>query len=337
MQMKKTRKILSLLLALIMIGFTLTFYVDAAASKTVCIGGMPFGVRFKTEGVTVAELEDIDTGVGSACPAKDAGLEPGDVIVKLDENEIGGAEDIINRITSGGGSTLTVVYKRRGEEKQTSLTPVRDRNGIYRAGMWIRDSAAGIGTITYYDAKTGAFAGLGHGICDAETGELIPLSHGDVTDVSLCGINKGKSGAPGELKGFFGETRIGEISSNKRTGVYGTLNKLPKTECEYVEVAKRNEVKEGEATIRCTLADGETRDYTAQISEIDVKSGECKNFIVIVTDPELLAKTGGIVQGMSGSPILQNGKLIGAVTHVMVNDPTRGYGIFIENMLEAAG
>lgn len=335
--MKKTRKRVCLALTFVLLCFTLMLPTEAATPKTVCIGGMPFGVRFKTAGVTVAELEDIDTSSGKACPAKEAGLAAGDVIVKVNGKEVTGAEDVIKRIAGGDGNALTVTYKRRGTEKETTLTPVRDSNGFYRAGMWIRDSAAGIGTVTYYDAKTGAFAGLGHGICDAETGELIPLSHGVVTNVSLCGIKKGTSGSPGELKGFFGETRIGEISSNKRTGVYGTLHKLPYVKAEYVELAGKNEVKNGAVLVRCTVSDGEMHDYAAEISEVDVKSGECKNFVVTITDSELLAKTGGIVQGMSGSPIIQNGKLIGAVTHVMVNDPTRGYGIFIENMLDTAG
>ena len=324
-------------LAVVMLCITLTVPAEAASRRSVCIGGMPFGVRFKTSGVTVAELEEIETDKGRICPAGEAGLSAGDVIVKVDGDEMTGADDVISRIAGSGGKALAVTYKRRGEEKQTNLTPVRDRNGVYRAGMWIRDSAAGIGTVTYYDAKTGAFAGLGHGICDAETGELIPLSHGIVTEVSLCGINKGVAGAPGELKGFFGETRIGEIAKNTRTGVYGTLAVLPRQGAEYVETADKNDVKIGAVTIRCTLSDGEMRDYAAEITEIDAKSGDCKNFIVTITDPELLARTGGIVQGMSGSPILQNGKLVGAVTHVMVNDPTRGYGIFIENMMNAAG
>lgn len=331
--MKRT---VSFALALMLVCVSLTLSAEAASPRTVCVGGIPFGVRFKTSGVTVAELEEIETDTGEVCPAKTAGLSAGDVILKVNGDEMTGADAVIKKIAGSGGDALTVTYKRRGEERETTLVPVRDRNGIYRAGMWIRDSAAGIGTVTYYDAKTGTFAGLGHGICDGETGELIPLSEGIVTEVSLCGIKKGIAGTPGELKGFFGDARIGELEKNTRTGVYGTLHKLPHTGAEYVQIADKNEICTGAVTIRCTLSDGEMRDYTAEISEIDVKSGDSKNFIVTITDAELLARTGGIVQGMSGSPILQNGKLVGAVTHVMINDPTRGYGIFIENMMNAA-
>ncbi len=316
-----------------LLSFTALTVSAAELPGTVSIGGMPFGVRFKTAGVSVAELEEIDTKDGRTCPAGKAGLAAGDVITKIDGEDVTGADDVIRRIAESEGKGLGVTYTHKGERRQTILTPVKDKRGIYRAGMWIRDSAAGIGTVTYFDAKTGDFAGLGHGICDSETGELIPLSQGTVTEVSLSGINKGAAGAPGELKGFFGETRIGEIDKNTRTGVYGTFHKLPRADGATVEVAKRSEVCTGAVTVRCTLADGEMRDYSAEITDIDEKSGETKNFIVKITDPELLARTGGIVQGMSGSPILQNGKLVGAVTHVMVNDPTRGYGIFIENMM----
>ncbi len=335
--MRKTdlKRTVCFALTALMLCAMLSVSVSAGAVAGVNVGGMPFGVRFKTVGVTVAELEKIDTKDGYACPAEAAGLASGDIITKVNGKDVSGADEVIRRIAGSGGKSLEVTYTRHGEEHETILTPIKDGRGIYRAGMWIRDSAAGIGTVTYYDAKTGEFAGLGHGICDAETGELIPLSEGIVTDVSISGINKGAAGAPGELKGFFGEARIGQIAKNTRTGVYGTLRRLPRIEGEYVEIATRNEVKTGAVTVRCTLADGEMRDYAAEIAEIDAKSADTKNFIVKITDPELLARTGGIVQGMSGSPILQNGKLVGAVTHVMVNDPTRGYGIFIENMMNA--
>ncbi len=329
------KRTVSFALTVISLCVMMTVSAAAGAPREVNVGGMPFGVRFKTTGVTVAELEEIETKDGKVSPAEKAGLTAGDIIVKLDGKEVTGADYVIRKIAGSGGKGIGVTYTRKGETHETTLTPVEDKRGIYRAGMWIRDSAAGIGTVTYYDAKTGRFAGLGHGICDAETGDLIPLSHGIVTEVSLSGINKGAAGAPGELKGFFSENCIGEIEKNTRTGVYGTFQKLPSTETECVEVADRSEVKTGNVTVRCTLADGEMCDYSAEISDIDEKSGETKNFIVKITDPALLEKTGGIVQGMSGSPILQNGKLVGAVTHVMVNDPTRGYGIFIENMLGA--
>lgn len=336
MRNKQTDRIIRVIAVYVVMLMMLSLSVGAAELRRVCIGGMPFGVRFQTEGVTVAELLDVKTKDGDVCPARDAGLRRGDVITAVNGKKIGSAADVINEIASAKGA-VTLSYRRGGEEHEATLSPVVDEKGIKRAGMWIRDTAAGIGTVTFYDKKSGLFAGLGHGICDAETGELIPLCHGIVTEVSLCGINRGVAGAPGELKGYFGAERVGELTKNTRTGVYGVLTKLPAGTDELIAVAAKSEIREGDVTIRCTLADGEMRDYTAKISDIDKSGGDCKNFIVTVTDAELLRRTGGIVQGMSGSPIIQNGKLVGAVTHVMINDPTRGYGIFIENMIKAVG
>ncbi len=336
MRKKQTYRIISVIAVFAVMLAMLSLSVGAAKMSSVCIGGMPFGVRFQTEGVTVAELLDVKTKDGDVCPARDAGLRRGDVISAVNGKKIGSAADVINEIASAKGA-VTLLYRRGGEEHEATVSPVVDEKGIKRAGMLIRDTAAGIGTVTFYDKNSGIFAGLGHGICNAETGELIPLCHGVVTEVSLCGINRGVAGAPGELKGYFSAERVGELTKNTRTGVYGILTKLPSGSGELVQVATKNEILEGDVMIRCTLADGEMRDYTAKISNIDKSGGECKNFIVTVTDAELLRRTGGIVQGMSGSPILQNSKLIGAVTHVMINDPTRGYGIFIENMLNAMG
>lgn len=306
-----------------------------AAEREVCAGGFPFGVRFHTEGITVAETEDVKTKDGNISPAKDCGICKGDVITAVDGEKITSSREIIDIIESSGGREVLITYKRGGSEHTARLTPVKDENGAYRAGMWIRDSAAGIGTVTYYDPDTGEFAGLGHGICSAETGELMPLSDGVVSEVTLSGIDRGEAGAPGELKGYFGSKITGEIKSNTRTGVYGVLKKLPKRPGELLCTANAGDVHEGKVKIRCTVTNGETKDYDAEISELNLKSGEYKNFVVTVTDRELIEKTGGIVQGMSGSPIIQDGKLIGAVTHVMINDPQRGYGIFIENMLGA--
>ena len=317
------------------------YYTEASAAPAVMmpeqvyIGGMPFGVRFFTEGVIIAGLEDVKSNGGDVCPAKDAGLMPKDVIMKINGESATSSEMVIGAITSSGGNKIKLTYKRGGSEHEAVITPVAGDDGIYRAGMWIRDNAAGIGTVTYYNGDSGEFAGLGHGICDTETGELMPLSKGIVTNVSLCGINRGKAGAPGELKGYFNNKDIGTLTKNTRCGVYGILTRMPQRG-ELIDVAGRGSVKAGDVKIRCTLHDGETREYDAVISEINKKSEDNKSFIITVTDRSLIEATGGIVQGMSGSPIIQNGALIGAVTHVMINDPTRGYGIFIENMMANA-
>lgn len=316
-------------LAAVMVAFTVT----VSAAGNLCAGGMPFGVRFQTDGVIVAGLEDVATDKGGVCPAKDAGIKAGDLITAANGKKVSSADEIVGLISGCGGKEIRLTYRRGGEEKTARLTPVADKKGAFRAGMWVRDSAAGIGTVTFYDPDTGDFAGLGHGICDSESGELIPLVTGRVTDVSLFGIERGVAGTPGELKGYFGSKIIGNICKNSATGVYGTLSKLP-AGGEAIEIATRGEIKAGEAVIRCTLADGDMRDYSAVISEINRRSRDNKSFIITVTDPALIERTGGIVQGMSGSPIIQDGRLVGAVTHVMINDPSRGYGIFIENMIE---
>ena len=307
----------------------LTVSVSAAE---VCAGGMPFGVRFKTAGVMIAGLGDVETDGGAVCPARDAGLEPRDIIISIAGRQIVEADELAKIISDGGGAPVEVKYSRKGAVGKTTLTPARDKSGVYRAGMWVRDSAAGIGTITFYDPETMRFAGLGHGICDSETGELIPLSSGLVTDVSIIGVERGTAGVPGELKGCFGVRETGTVDKNTKTGVYGTFSVVPAAG-ERMQTADRDEVTDGAVTIRCTLQNGETRDYAAVISQIDKDSREGKSFVITVTDKALIERTGGIVQGMSGSPVIQNGRLIGAVTHVMINDPTRGYGIFIDEML----
>ena len=200
----------------------------------------------------------------------------------------------------------------------------------------MRDSTAGIGTITYYNPNTGEFAGLGHGICDVDTGELMPLLSGVVVDVNINDIIKGKSGEPGELKGSFSSVKTGEIYKNSGLGVFGKLNSTPDSIKSPMKAAGREEVTEGDAVILVNPDGKGIREYSVNLSKIDKYSDGTKCFVIEVTDKELISLTGGIVQGMSGSPILQNGKLIGAVTHVLVNDPTKGYGIFIENMLSEA-
>ena len=318
--------------AAVMVIICLTVTVSAADGNF-CAGGMPFGVRFQTDGVIVAGLEDVEADSGGICPAKEAGIAPGDLILSVNGERISSAENLIEIIAKSGGGTLKLQYRRGGSEHTASLDPVMDKKGSYRAGMWVRDSAAGIGTVTFYDPETGEFAGLGHGICDSDSGELIPLVTGRVTDVSIFGVERGIAGTPGELKGYFGTHEIGTICKNSVTGVYGTFTTTPDGGGT-VEIAHRDEIKPGEVTVRCTLANGEMRDYSAVISEINRRSRDNKSFIITITDPVLIERTGGIVQGMSGSPILQDGRLIGAVTHVMINDPTRGYGIFIENMID---
>ena len=294
-------------------------------------GGTSFGVRLLGEGVCVVGLSDVTVGGKNICPAALAGLQPKDLILEVGGKKVRTVESFKRAVEETAGKTVTVVYKREGKQCSASLTPVADESGRYTVGMWVRDSASGIGTVTFIDPETGAFGALGHGICDGESGELLPLSRGVVTEAVITGIEKGQRGVPGELKGYLKSEKKGALDKNTGCGIFGYLIETPKAAS--IPIALSSKVHTGEATIRCTLDDGKTGDYKIEITEIHGQS-ENKSFTIKVTDERLLAKTGGIVQGMSGSPIIQDGKLIGAVTHVLINDPTSGYGIFIENMLK---
>lgn len=297
-------------------------------------GGMPFGVKFFSEGLVVVGFTDVPCGGANKTPAYDAGLRVNDRITKVNGTEMKTSEDFLSLIE---GKPMEITFERDGKEHSVVLTPaLSDEDGKYKTGMWVRDTTAGIGTVTFLIPETGAFAGLGHGICDAATGELTKMTRGTVVDVSISGITKGTSGAPGELKGFFQKDKAGVLLGNTRCGVFGVISRLPfdKIPEPALPAADPSEVTEGPAFIWSTLNDNQVRRFEIEIVHIDQESTDNRNFEILVKDEELIRRTGGIVQGMSGSPIIQNGRLVGAVTHVMIHDPTRGYGIFIENMLE---
>ena len=301
-------------------------------------GGMPFGVKFYTDGVLVVGFSDINTTSGKSTPAYDAGLRTKDVLTKVNGKKIETVDDIILAIEGCGGKELELTYTRDGKENRLTLTPaLSSDDNKYKTGMWIRDSGAGIGTVTFIEPDTLKFGGLGHGICDVDTGELMPISHGSVMNVTISGITKGVSGSPGELKGYFGKDFLGDITLNTERGIFGRFNRLPpETPEDALPIASRDEVKTGTAYIWCTLTNNKVTKYEIEITAINRRDSNTKNFSIKVTDPALKNESGGIVQGMSGSPIIQNGKIIGAITHVLVGDPTSGYGIFIENMLDAS-
>lgn len=326
---KKIRATAAILLIILMV-CVLPVPTLAGNSKELIAAGIPFGVRFHTEGLIVVGVP------GGKGPAAEAGLQRGDIITALNGVPMRSAEEFAQTVKNSGGEPLTVDFISGHLSHTVQMIPKADESGEYKLGIWVKDSAAGIGTVTFIDPKTMAFAGLGHGICDAASGELLPLAFGSAEEVTLSGIIAGKPGAPGELRGSFAGRKIGKLLKNDLTGIYGVLAELPQNlTAETYPIAKMKEIKEGKASVFSTV-DGEGRkQYEIEIYDI-VKDGKDRNFSIRVTDEALLAKTGGIVQGMSGSPIIQNGKIIGAVTHVLVNDPTKGYGIFIENMLEAA-
>ena len=329
---------ISLVLLLGAIGVPLPV-ISASAAKDVRLvpGGMPFGVKFSTEGVLVVGFCDVDAEGGQVNPAYAAGLRVRDVITALDGKQIIDAAQFGNMISEAGATPLSLTYTRAGKSYSTTLTPAKSLSeNRYKTGLFVRDSGAGIGTVTFIDPATGAFGGLGHGICDAESGALVGMTRGVISDVTISGVQKGVSGKPGELKGYFGTNKTGTLLSNTDCGVFGVFAKSPVFEKDTLPIAKPSQVKEGEAYILCTVDKSGPCKYSIRISDIDKTATGSKCFTVKITDPKLIEKTGGIVQGMSGSPIIQNGKLVGAVTHVLIGDPTTGYGIFIENMLNAA-
>ncbi len=312
-------------------------HVRQVGNILLCPGGMPFGAKMFTQGLLVVGFTEIDCANGSRQPAYDAGIRQKDILLEINGTPLTGAEAMAEFIGAGDGSVLQIKL-RRGEDILT--IPVTPSFSIsenqYKTGMWVRDNTAGLGTVTFIDPQTGAFAGLGHGICDSTSGALLPLSRGIVLDVTISGVQKGASGVPGELKGYFSSGKRGTLIGNSDAGVFGILSTLPEgVSAEMaLPIALKNEIRDGKAQIYCTLDESGIKSYEVNIRKIR-NSPDNKNMEVTVTDPVLIEKTGGIVQGMSGSPIIQDGKLVGAVTHVLINDPTKGYGIFIENMLAA--
>jgi stage IV sporulation protein B len=284
----------------------------------------------------VTECTEVQTENGIKTPAKDAGIKAGDYILSVGGKEVTTNEDISALVEASRGENMTFKIMR-GETKIYLKVKAEKaaENGQYKLGIWVKDSTAGIGMLTFYSPTSNALCGLGHGICDDKTGELLKLKNGEIVEAQIISVEKGEVGAAGQLKGKFGYKSYGKISENCHKGVYSktTLGDMG----EFVEIALKQDIKNGQAKILCTV-DGDTPKYydcTVEVRSAAYHS-ETQNLNVTITDKELLSLTGGIVQGMSGSPILQNGKLIGAVTHVLVDDPTKGYGIFAENMLETA-
>ena len=297
----------------------------AKEERTVCVGGGIFGAKIKQSYVSVVESKLIPK------------LRAGDVIISVAGYEVSSIEDVEKVMTNRGAEPITITA-RRGENVFTlDATPVLIGEK-YKLGVKLKDTASGIGTVTFIDKESGSFGGLGHGIYDIESGELVGLSEGEVTGVLLGGINKGEAGKPGELCGVLTGKCYGTILKNTECGVFGKISTdvIDGAEYEELPLAKASQVHTGHAEILCTVKNGYPQRYSVEITEIGDNTSPTKSFKICVTDKTLIAITGGIVRGMSGSPIIQDGKLIGAVTHVMVADPTEGYGIFIENMLNAA-
>ena len=283
--------------------------------------GDVFGIRLKEEYVSVQSAPD-----GSA-------FKCGDKILKIAENDIKSIDDVASAMKSFNGGRLPVSILRGGERMTVNIIP-KNENGEYKLGVTLRESACGIGTITFIDPETKLFGGLGHGVCDGEQNP-VEIKGGDATGALLGSITRGESGKPGELSGILTKTKIGSIYKNTECGVFGALDTYKTTDTP-IPVANKFEIKSGAAKIISTVKNGKKMAYDVEISNLNLAADGSKCFKIKITDPALIAMTGGIVRGMSGSPIIQNGKLVGAVTHVLVANPTEGYGIFIENMLSAA-
>ena len=289
-------------------------------------GGIPFGIKVMSDGVMVVSTAD-----GS--PAKQAGLKEGDVITSVNGAEVFTNYELSEAIQMSEGCA-EIVYERGGSTISTSVEPALT-DGVPKIGAWVRDSAAGIGTLTFVDPKAGIFGGLGHSVSDPSTGKAVPLRSGEITAADIYDVVKGEKGCAGELCGaILPNSDIGEVTKNTPTGIFGEFD--GEICGDPMPVAFRQEVKTGSASILTTIDGCEPREYSIEIERINLPDllGS-KGMLIKITDPELLRKTGGIVRGMSGSPIIQNGRLAGAVTHVLLGDPTRGYAVFAESMLES--
>lgn len=328
----KNFKISSKILVAIII--SLSLIISASAVDSLVPLGHTTGISISAEGaVVVGFSEDLTPN-----PAKDAGLAPGDIIRKIENKKITRNSDVLSAVLESQGNPVTIEYVRNGKTHTATATPTKDEEGTFLLGLWVRDSVAGIGTLTYLDPEDNSYGALGHGISDSKTNTLIPLSDGELFYSTVESVKKGKSGEPGELVGSFDtENSFAFITKNTEAGIFGKIKNPDLLRGDgALPIAKRGEIKKGEATILSNVEGDEVKEYKIEIMHIYHGGEATKNMLIRATDPALLEKTGGIVCGMSGSPIIQDGKLVGAVTHVLVNDPTKGYGIFIENMLEAA-
>ena len=309
--------------------------VSQSDAKKVMVSGEAFGIKLYTDGVIVVGVQDVQTDSGKRNPAKECGIEVGDVIVSIDNINVYTSDDVQSILCDNNGTSFDVKIKRGERYKSFTLTPVYcEREGCYKAGMWVRDSTAGIGTITFYNQNSGIFAALGHQINDVDTKEIMPILDGEAGCSTVKKLEKSTRGNTGSRECDFQSQTIGRLLNNTDCGIYGAFAQIPDCAREY-PVASVQEVKRGAATVICTVDSGKPQEYDIEIVRISYnESNREKNMIVRITDNELIEKTGGIVQGMSGSPIIQNGKLIGALTHVIVGNPQKGYAVFAQTMVE---
>lgn len=323
-----------------LIGFIIWNNVYAKAAKSVpvsrqyvTVSGDVFGIRLYSDGILVVGTNYVKTKSGSENPAQEAGLKVGDVIKAINGRRVTSNSDFGAAVNASGGNEIELLVCRNNEDRVVRFFPVLSaEDNKYKAGLWVRDSTAGIGTLTYFDNNSLEFAGLGHGICDVDTGELMPLLGGDTVYARITGSYKGTKEDTGELCGVFSDEILGPLTENTDFGVFGSISgdQISGT---VMPVAMRDEVRTGRAKIISTVDENGPKEYEVEITRIYRNSDSSKCMAITVTDKKLIEKTSGIIQGMSGSPIIQDGMLVGAVTHVLVHDPLRGYGIFAEKMV----
>lgn len=303
--------------------------------KKVSVSGESFGIKLYTDGVIIVGIRDVETDKGKCNPAKEAGLEKGDIIIEINGKKVYSADSVTNILNDNNGKDYKITVKRNGNYKEFLLKPAYSSSqGCYKVGLWVRDSTAGVGTITYYDKSNNTVSALGHPITDVDTNEIMPILDGEAVRATVTKIYKSKAGEAGSLCCEFTNDIIGTLKKNCQSGIYGKYTCTLKNTYEY-EVASPNEIVRGPVQILCTIDSGKAKFYNAQISRISYRENKKgKNMVVKITDERLLEKTGGIVQGMSGSPIIQNGKLVGALTHVIVDSPEKGYAIFAQDMVD---
>lgn len=309
--------------------------VNVTKPRTLIVSGELVGLKIYNKGLIVTNLAPVISNGEEVSPAQNAGLLPGDIILEINGKIPKTSEDVPSLLAQ----TVILTVRRQNEIKEYSLQPATDdSDGKLKLGLWVRDSSAGVGTMTYVNPETLTYGALGHGISDSDTGILFDVATGSIEKSHVISVKKGKRGVPGQICGSFSGTDeiSGTVEKNCEAGIFGAIFPQCNIAGKSYPIGVMSQVKTGDATILSTI-DGETREYKIKILRSMPYGATSKGLSIEITDPELLDKTGGIVQGMSGSPIIQNGKIIGAVTHVLVNDPTRGYGIFIENMLAVQG
>ncbi len=314
--------------------------LDVISNVRVIPVGNTVGLKLYTKGVLVVGMNEVENSQMEVIkPYEGTGIVEGDMIISVNNTAVSSTDDLLEEVSKSNGDKLQVEYVRNGNVYETNIKPEKIEENKYKLGLWVRDSAAGVGTLTYYEPSTKRFAALGHGIMDIDTGELLKIADGEIVTANIVSIIKGEKKKPGEIRGSIANQRtVGKISKNTEIGIYGVITNTSGLNIDFskeMEVAKRTEIKLGPAKILCTLENDRKEEYDIEIQKIDVNNNlNNKSMVIKVTDTALLEKTNGIIQGMSGSPIIQNGKLIGAVTQVFVSSPDMGYGIFADLMIK---